>query len=288
MIAGLVAAAGAAIAYGVATVLQAIGSRRLAVRAGFDPRLLARLTRSAPYLAGLVLDVVGFVAQLLALRTLPLFLVQAAVAASVGVTALVAARWLGVRLVARELVALGALGVGLVLLGLSARPERGMAMPPVGGWVVLAVCLPVAGLLAAGSRRPDGAPFPLAVAAGLGFSGVGVAARSLVVPDPWWHLVASPLPWALAAYGLIAASAYAAALQRGSPTVVAAVTVAVETVVPAIVGIGVLGDHPRSGLAPVALAGFALTVSAALALAGRAEPVPPPEPVAPPERIDAD
>ena len=112
MIIGLVAALAAAVAFGVASVLQAVGARRQegAVGAGF----LLRLVRSLPFVAGLALDGVGFVATVVALRVLPLFVVESAVASSVGVTALVAARFLGARLLRPERVALVVLGVGLV------------------------------------------------------------------------------------------------------------------------------------------------------------------------------
>ena len=79
MVLGLVAALAAAVAFGVASVLQAVGSRRLATAAP-DARLLLRLLRSLPYVAGLGLDVVGFAATVVALRTLPLFVVESAIA----------------------------------------------------------------------------------------------------------------------------------------------------------------------------------------------------------------
>ena len=54
--------------------------------------------------------------------------------------------------------------------------------------------------------------------------------------------------------------------------VVAAVTFAVETVVPAVVGYAVLGDRARQGFLPVAVAGLLLTLGAAIALARHSEP----------------
>ena len=56
----------------------------------------------------------------------------------------------------------------------------------------------------------------LAAAAGLGFAGVGIAARALQRPTAWWRLLAEPLLWALVVGGVIALAAYAAALQRGA------------------------------------------------------------------------
>ena len=272
MLLGLIGALGCAVAYGIATVLQAVATRRVATSEGFDPRLLVRLARSAPYLASLALDGAGFAAAVLALRTLPLFLVQAAVAASVGVTAVVAARWLHVRLGRRETAALYGLGAGLVLLAVSARPEEAAGLGRAGEWAVLAGLVPLAALVAVAGLWPaERAAVGLAVGAGLGFSGTGIAARVIQVPDPWWHVAASPVLWALAGYGVVALYCYAAALQRGRITVVAAVTFAVETVVPALIGLALLGDRARAGFGPVAAAGFVVTVAAAVALARLAD-----------------
>jgi hypothetical protein len=272
VIAGLLAALGAAVAYGVASVLQAVGSRRLATAAP-DARLLLRLLRSAPYLAGLALDAVGFVATVAALRVLPLFVVESAVASSVGVTALVAVRWLGARLLRPERVALGVLGVGLVLLAASAEAEGGQPLSRAGQWTVLALSLAVAAAAGLATRAPaTRAATLLAATAGLGFAGVGIAARALQPTSPWWSIAGEPLLWALVIDGVIALAAYAAALQRGAVTVVTAVTFAVETVVPAVVGYAVLGDRARAGFLPVAVAGLLLTLGAAIALARHAEP----------------
>jgi len=63
--------------YGVGSVLQSIAARRTATAAGLDPRLLARIATQAPYLVGTALDLVGWLFSLVAVRTLPLFAVQA-------------------------------------------------------------------------------------------------------------------------------------------------------------------------------------------------------------------
>lgn len=272
MTVGLIAALAAAVAFGVASVLQAVGSRRLATAAP-DARLLLRLLRSLPYLVGLALDGAGFVATVVALRVLPLFVVESAIASSVGVTALVAVRWLGARLGPRERVALAAMLAGLVLLALSAQAEGGQPLPVAGRWLVLAASALVALLAAAATRMPaPRAVAVLAAAAGLGFAGVGIATRALEVPDPLWHVLLDPLLWALALDGLLAMTCYAAALQRGAVTVVAAVTFAVETLLPAVVGYAVLGDRARPGFLPVAVAGLVVTLVAAVALARYSEP----------------
>ena len=92
----------AALCYGAGAILQATAARSQQVTGGLDVALLVRLVRQLPYVAGLGLDAVGFVASLVALRSLPLFLVQAVIASSVGVTAVLAWRFLAVRLDRQE------------------------------------------------------------------------------------------------------------------------------------------------------------------------------------------
>jgi len=60
---------------------------------------------------------------------------------------------------------------------------------------------------------------------------------------------------------------FTTALQRGSVTSATALTFAVETVVPAGIGLGFLGDTTRPGYALVASVGFLLTIAGTLALA---------------------
>jgi hypothetical protein len=60
---------------------------------------------------------------------------------------------------------------------------------------------------------------------------------------------------------------FTTALQRGSVTSATAVMFAVETVVPAGIGLVFLGDATRPGFAVVAALGFVLTIAGTLALA---------------------
>src|SRR5690348_12274484 len=101
----------AALSYGIGSVLQAAAVRHAENSPTLDPVLLVRLVGRLPYVAGLALDLVGFAASVVALRTLPLFLVQSAIAGSVGVTAIAASIAFGTRLLRYERVALIALMV---------------------------------------------------------------------------------------------------------------------------------------------------------------------------------
>jgi drug/metabolite transporter (DMT)-like permease len=267
MVLGMACALFAALGYGCASVLQSIAARRAESASGLDPRLLLRLARSAPYVCGLGLDLTAFVASLVALRTLPLFLVQSAVAASVGVTAVIAAA-LGAPLRRREIASLVILGAGLLLLASAAQPEQGMPLALGVRWGLLScvIILGAAGALVARGNARSSAP-ALAVLSGLAFTVVAVSARSLTVPSSPWHVLADPGLWAILAVGTLGMLLYTTSLQRGSVTSATALTFAVETIVPAGIGLAFLGDTPRPGLALVAAVGFVLTIAGTLALA---------------------
>jgi drug/metabolite transporter (DMT)-like permease len=268
MLAGLLGAFAAAVAYGAASVLQAVGTRRAHSSGHLDPRLLWRLAKQAPYVAGIALDLAGFALSVVALRTLPLFAVQAAVASSIAVTALLAAAVLREPPHRREVYALLGIGAGLVLLASSAAPDEAVPLSHAAGWVALAGAGVVAAVgVPAGRRTGERTGVLLGMLAGLAFGGVGVAARAVRVPHPLWHGLADPLVYALLAYALLGMLLYATALQRGGVTSATAALFAAETLGPAVVGLALLGDHARAGRAPYAVVGFALTLAACVALA---------------------
>lgn len=279
MIFALLAAAGSAVCYGVASVLQAIGARSTRDTGTVDPRLLGRLLAQTPFLIGVLMDITGGVLQFLALRTLPLFLVQATQAANLAVTAVVAVPVLGARLAARHWWAVGGVCAGLVLLAMSAGAENPRE-PSLAFRLGLLVCVAVlaaAGLLAgrAGKAGPSGGSVmgssTLGAIAGLGFGLTALAARSLTNLSPA-HLVRDPALYATLGGGVVAFLFFATGLQRGSVTAVSAALVVGETALPALVGILALGDHTRPGYVPVAVAGFLLAVAGALALSRFGEP----------------
>jgi drug/metabolite transporter (DMT)-like permease len=274
MVLALVCALAANISYGFGTILQAAGARRASTSSHLDVMLFARLGRQLPYVAGLALDLVGFGASIVALRELPLFVVQSAIAGSIGVTALAAVFIFGYRLRAADTSAIAVLIVGLGLLGLSAHGQHAAHLSSVGGWLLLAGVgvVVVAGTAAARLPDPRGG-IALAACAGLGFSGTAIAARAVHVPAHVWHLATDPGAISLLLYGACGMLMFASALQRGSVTATSAVMFGVETVVPSIVGLVALGDGTRPHFEIVAAIGFALAVGGSLALARYTEPV---------------
>jgi len=280
MVASLVAAVFAAVCYGVASVMQAIAARAASRRpapgaegeagagpAGVDPGLLVRMLHNWRFVASLGLDTLGFVAQLIALHRLPLFAVQAMIAANLAVTAVCATWLIGAVLHWREWVAVGGVVTGVGLLGSSAGAE---GATQAGVVFKLALILAGAGLALLGvaaGRLPDRLRTPvLGVIAGTGYGVLGVAARVLNGFAPL-TLMRDPATYALIAAGIVSFLFYASALEGGSVTVATAGVVLAETLPPAAVGVIFLGDRTRPGLGGVAIAGFVLAVCCAVALA---------------------
>ncbi|MGD0686052.1 MAG: hypothetical protein ABSA03_13155 [Streptosporangiaceae bacterium] len=277
MLASLIAAMVAALCYGIAAVMQAIAVRAASRRPArssaaptlksVDPGLVVRMLHQWRFVASLIIDLIGFLAQLVALRRLPLFAVQAMISANLAVTAVFASLLMQIMLSWREWLAVGGVVTGVGLLGSSAGAEGAARVGPT---FQLALIVAVAGIAVAGlaaARLPFPARTPvLGAVAGLGYGILAIAARILPGFSPQ-QLVRSPASYALAAAGIVSFMLYAAALDGGNVTVATAAVVLAETTPPAIVGVLFLGDTTRHGLAGLAALGFGLAVVCAVALA---------------------
>ena len=252
-----------------------MAARQAPLAEGLDPGLLLRLLRSWRYLVGLGLDGLGFVLTLVAVQSLPLFVVQAAVASFLAVTAVLGAVFLQMPLTGRDRIGLGVTVLGLSLVALSASGEGKVSVTRADGWWVLAAAVAL-GVLAVPLGRWTGArgAAALGALAGLAFGATSVAARMLPDSVNLAHpasalgaLLHSPPAYALVGAGAVAMLAYSTALQRGSVSAATAPLVVGETVAPALVGLLVLGDRPRDGWEAVAVLGFVLAVGGAVSLA---------------------
>src|SRR6202161_1760212 len=103
----------------------ATAGRAGAAPQGVDPGLLVRMLGQWRFVASLGLDTLGFLGQLIALHRLPLFAVQAMIAANLAVTAVVATWLIGAVLHWREWVAVGGGVTGGGGAGFSGRPGGG-------------------------------------------------------------------------------------------------------------------------------------------------------------------
>lgn len=272
---GLIGAFGAAVCYGVGSVLQALAARQTSSTDSLDPRLLLRLLKSWKYLLGLGLDGIGFLLSLAAVRSLPLFVVQSIIASSLAVTAVLGAIVLRMRLSRQDVIGLVVVVLGLALVGASAAEDHPVDVSSAVEWGVLIAAIAL-GLLAIPAGRLSGAASAamLGGIAGLSFGATAVAARILpgdLSLDNIGHeideLLKNPTTYALAVACVVALLTYSTALQRGTVTQATAPLVVGETIAPAVVGIVLLGDRPREGWDWIAVIGFALAIGGALALA---------------------
>lgn len=265
MVLGIACALGAAVIYGVASIFQAVGSRQVEASRGFDPLLLVALLRRPAFVASLVLMMIGFLLHLVALRTLPLYLAQSAIAASLAVTAVLSVTVYGEKLSRREWGCVGAVVAGLALLTASGG-DAGDAPADRADEIalVITILLIVVAAMAAARVYSRASTAVLGVLAGLGYAVVGVSGRLL--PDIGPDLITSPITYTLGFGGLLAFLLYSQALQRGSVTTVTGPLIAVQTAAPALIGVILLGDQVREGLAVVAVVGFALAAYGTLSL----------------------
>jgi drug/metabolite transporter (DMT)-like permease len=245
-----------------------------------DAALLLRALRQWRYLVGIGLDALGFLLQVAALRLVPIYVVAAAIAASLAVTAIVAAWMLSTRLSTVEWVAVGVVCASLAMLGVAAGPEGSQRGPAGLGWALLVVVAVLFAAGAAAGRLGDRSrALVLGLGAGGGFGVVEVAVRLIDPFDPTKAVFyTNPAVYAVIAGGVAGFLLLTSALSRGSVTTAVAGMVVGETVGPALVGVAWLGDRTREGLSWMVVVGFAVAVAATLALSRFGEAPTPAEP----------
>ncbi len=266
MLIGLLLALGCSVCYGTATVLQAAATRSVDVGdsdSGVDAALVLRALRQWRYLLGIALDGLGFLLQIAALRLVPIYVVAAAIAASLAVTAIVAAWLLHTRLSAMEWAAVAVVCASLAMLGIAAGPEGDGHGPRGLGWALLVIVAVVFVAGATAGRLGDRTrALVLGFGAGAGFGVDEIAVRLIDSVDlteaSFWT---NPAVYALVAGGAAGFLLLTNALSRGSVTTAVAGMVIGETVGPALVGVAWLGDRTRPGLGWMVEAGFAVAVA---------------------------
>jgi drug/metabolite transporter (DMT)-like permease len=248
------------------------------------PRLLVLLARQPLWLLGLTVQVAGFAAHAVAVRSGHLAVVQMLVGAELVVAVVIVRCWSGRRLSPAAWAAALTVVAGIAAFLLLTAPSvlgRGAAvtrdhvgLPAILGAALTAAAaavFAVAGLRAAGRGRA----VLLALAAGLGDS------CAAVVTMAFSH-AASHGPAALAAswtsYALIVSGAgnvllTQSAYQTGRPLITLPVISAVTPVASVAIGIGLLGERPGSGLAgDLGAAAAVLVTGLALAFLARSAP----------------
>jgi hypothetical protein len=247
----------AAVAFGSGSVLQKVGappSDAVGIR-----RLARHVVTTPTYLLGTSLDVFGFVLTALAARQMALFAVEGILSTGVGFTAVLAALVLHEHLRLPAKGAVMAMIIGLALLAVSAEPETGstlglpLAVIALSAAVLLVVTLSLDRIVR--SRNTSSA---LAVIAGVSF-GAWASIPRLTHDGPAANTVG-------ALFVVIGITSYAAALRHGTAVSMMAITVAAESILPALCGLAV-GDGARPGTGAFAVAGFVLAVGSAVLIA---------------------
>ncbi len=285
MLIGVIAALVACFSYGTASVLQSRAARKSVGDAGHagdaGPTLRSTIAAMlAPlFLAGMVLDGLGFLGSLVSARLIPLFLSQTIMSANLAVTAVLSVVVLDVRLRARDWAAIATVLAALCVLGFSAG-ELGNTVPGRHmHWSVLAVSLLILVFGVALVRLlGKKAAVPAGLIAGVLYGAMAVAVRIAHGLDPlrWHELISDPAAWAVVIAGAGGFYLFTVALQVGSVNGVAAALVMGETVIPGVVGVLLLGDVAKPGLGWLVGVAFATAVAGAVAIAifGTAEPDP--------------
>jgi hypothetical protein len=216
---------------------------------------------------------VGFTLAFFARRELPLFLVQASVAAGLGVMALLGVVFLKWRLPRSEIGLLALLGLGIGALVISAKPGVAHRLTPA-GIVMLFAVLVVIGVLGFFAARLRGAFGSVALGslAGLAFGAAAVDSRALAAAHHWNLVVTHPLLYLLFAHALLGQLLLGLAMQRGPITVAVAAMDAASTAPAAIIGLALLGDQIWPGRQWITALGFSCTLVAVLGMARFAQP----------------
>ncbi|QCH23997.1 hypothetical protein [Mycobacteroides salmoniphilum] len=277
MLIGIAAAVLACVGYGTASVLQGYGARESATKVhgpagdGAPPlksTIAAMLTPA--FIAGMVLDLVGFAGSLVSARLIPLFLSQTIMSANLVVTAVLGIAVLGVRLQRRDWLAISAVLLSLCVLAMTAGHRGEDAAPAAVHWGVLIASVVVL-LTGLGSIRLLGtrAAIPAGLCAGILYGAMAVAVRVLDGLDPLRIkvMLSDPAAYAVILAGVGGFYLFTVALQVGSVNGAAAALVVGETVVPGVTGVVLLGDSARPGLGWLVAVAFLVAVVAAVTVA---------------------
>jgi drug/metabolite transporter (DMT)-like permease len=259
----------ASVLFGIGTVFEATAARRSHSSDELDPRLLIRMLRQWAFVASGVVGLIGMACVAIALRHLQLFVVQAVVASSVGVSAVVAARTHHEKLGRQARIGLVGIvgGLGVLALASTAQEPPATSLAFRWGLLVATVLLWLAARFVAG-RRVHSEVVDVALLGALAGSlyGIGDAALRVIDRVAIASLFTNPAAWAALVGCMGGVLVLATALQRGSVAVASGAMTTFETLLPTIIGVVLLGERPRHGWALPAAFGFVLAVAGSIAL----------------------
>ena len=285
----LVLAFTAALCIDIGLVLLKVRGDAVASRAiGRLPSVVATYVRDPLWLLGLFFQPLGYSLYLWALEMAPLNIVQTTMSSGVVIFVVFAVCFLGERLTRVEWGAMGAVVVGMILLGISLSPDAESSQSLIDPWVVFYLSLILLGLSAvawfalASPGQPNRRGMALGIVSGLLLGLASIYARGLAL-----HLAESP-PGQLLRYAVTTPYApltlcanmagfflLLGAFRGERASIVLALSATLSNVVPILGGMIALGEvlpsDPR--LATSRLLAFSLTLGGA-ALLLRFDPTP--------------
>jgi drug/metabolite transporter (DMT)-like permease len=266
-VAGVALAAFASVLFNAAIVLQASEAREVPDEYGLRLSLIGRLLRRPRWLLGAALGLLAFPLQTIALLWAPVTAVQPADAAGLLVLLFLGARMLHERVGRREIAAVVAIVVGIVVLTIAA-PRREVTQVDSGDVLLPMAAIGLVALAPIVLRRWIGADsIAVVLGAGVAFALGAFCAKILADAIDRQTWVAAVVMVAVAAVAALAGTlSEQTALQRRQATQVAPIIFAVELLIPVALAVLVVGeDWDRQSSLGIAAA-LALVVGGAFTL----------------------
>jgi drug/metabolite transporter (DMT)-like permease len=259
---GIAAALGCAACNGCGVVLQKVGVNQVKA----TPKLITNLA----YMSGIALNLIGWLLTLLAVGILPLFLVQSIVASNIVIAAILDQQLLKDRIPRYGYRLIVVILIGLCILSLTAAPVT--KAPQLSLAITLfsligLIAIGFIGVLLIKLKHNHYTPLGLAILAGTSFGALSIIGRLLVVNLSILDIIINPLAWMMLLYSLVGVTSLTFALKHASVTKVNSVSVAMQTVVPAVIGITLLGDTVKDGFMVVTVVTLIITLVASITLA---------------------
>jgi drug/metabolite transporter (DMT)-like permease len=274
----------AAFLFAVGTVMMQKGTLQMPEGESEKPGFLLKLIRKPIWVAGIVIDFLGYGAQAAALSVGRIVVVQPLL-----VTTVVFALPLGVKFTGQKVGKREVLGAGLVAGGIAAfvilnNPDEGRDDAPVGQWLVAgAVLLGIASALVVASRgRSAGVRAALLGTAAGGLLGLTAGLTKATVTrfdEGFVHVFSDWHVYVLLPLELLAFSLLQSALATGALAPAIATNMSVETLMSIVLGIVLFDEnlHGSAALLAVSIVGLLLALVGVILLArseGRAHAPP--------------
>jgi drug/metabolite transporter (DMT)-like permease len=276
---GLIAALAGALCYGSAPAVQAVAARRETAGRGVGARLTLRLARRPIWLAGLLLDIVGFALEAYAFSRAPATLVAPVMACDMIVFVLVGMWLFRERLSVLGVCGIVGIGAGVAVLAIvfAGRQELGATASDAellwfaAGAVLVCGLAVLAGIQAMRAHRTVFAAGVFSGAAGIAYGLATMATRQIgrsFTPGRPWELLATPTPYVLAVCSLLAITLMQRGLQT-KPLLTFPVVSAVAAMLPVGLSAAVLGDQVPGGAGRVGFVGALVLIATGVGLLGR-------------------